>query len=277
MTPPANAIVQYGSLDAAESRCDLLYAGSTPPRCFFGNLDSSVTIVLWGDSHAAMWMPAFEAIATHLGDRLAVFTKSACPPLMGVEPWPSQINRPYIECTKYKSATLAEIKKLHPTEIILTGAFKGFDYTEDGAKIAGGTYLADNQWIPTSAVESVWDRGLATTLSDLRPTGAKLVVVGDIAYPDGDGAQCVSAHQNDLTACRYSRSLATYATHNRDEEFTARAYGASYAPTVQWFCTSRMCDPVVSEIAVYRDTYHITRQYSLWLADALGQEVGLLK
>jgi hypothetical protein len=277
MAPPANAVAQYGSLSAAEGRCDLLYAGSTAPRCFFGDLKSSTTIVLWGDSHGAMWMPAFEAVATHLGYRLAVFTKSACPPLIGVEPWPSQINRPYTECEGFKKAVLAEIKTLHPAKIILTGAFRGFDYTMNGTKVAGGTYLEDNQWIPTSAVQSVWDRGLATTLRDLKSTGAKLVVLGDIAYPKSDGAQCISAHQNNLTACRWIPKLARFAVHNRDEKMTARADGASYASTTQWFCTATVCDPVVGKIAVYRDSYHITRQYSLWLADAVGQAVGLLK
>ena len=222
-------------------------------------------------------MPALIELASQLHDRLAVFTKTGCAPLLGVEPWPRQLNRAYTECEGYKAAALAEIKKLHPAYIVLTGAFEGFAYTFRGAKVMGGTWLSLNQWVPTRAVLSVWDGGLARTLADLKPTGAKLVVLGDIAYPRGDASQCVSAHQSDLAVCRSTPQLATFATHNQDEARTALANGASYVNTIPWFCTATTCDPVVGKIAVYRDAFHITRQYSLWLTRTLGSAVGLIK
>ena len=45
----------------------------------YGDADSSDTIVLTGDSHAAQWLPALERLARERGWRLVAVTKSACP------------------------------------------------------------------------------------------------------------------------------------------------------------------------------------------------------
>ena len=49
-------------------------------RCYYGNVRSKTTIVLFGDSHALAWFPAVERVAKDRGWRLINVTRSACPP-----------------------------------------------------------------------------------------------------------------------------------------------------------------------------------------------------
>ena len=49
------------------------------PECATGDTASTTTVALVGDSHAAMWHPAFQQIATQRHWRLETLTKGACP------------------------------------------------------------------------------------------------------------------------------------------------------------------------------------------------------
>jgi hypothetical protein len=41
-------------------------------------------------------------------------------------------------------------------------------------------------------------------------------------------------------------------------------------------CASTVCPPVIGGYGVYLDAFHITSEYSEWLADAIGVATGLL-
>ncbi|HLU81802.1 MAG TPA: acyltransferase family protein, partial [Trueperaceae bacterium] len=59
--------------------CNLSFTASEPAQhCVYGVLDSSIDVVLIGDSHATMWFPALEQLARYRGWRLVVHAKSSC-------------------------------------------------------------------------------------------------------------------------------------------------------------------------------------------------------
>ena len=79
LTPPlpiANTIRNRAYSDGCHARQDVRKAKG----CTYGDPDSDFTVLLMGDSHGAMWLPAFEAIAARRGWRIFLLTKSACPP-----------------------------------------------------------------------------------------------------------------------------------------------------------------------------------------------------
>ena len=49
------------------------------PECATGDTASATTVALVGDSHAAMWNPAFQQIATQRHWRLEILAKAGCP------------------------------------------------------------------------------------------------------------------------------------------------------------------------------------------------------
>ena len=49
------------------------------PECATGDTASTTTVALVGDSHAAMWNPAFQQVAEQRRWRLETMAKAACP------------------------------------------------------------------------------------------------------------------------------------------------------------------------------------------------------
>ena len=49
-------------------------------------------------------------------------------------------------------------------------------------------------------------------------------------------------------------------------------------PIIPWLCTPApdgVCPPIVDGTVVYRDTGHLTRNFSIYLAAAVGAALGL--
>jgi peptidoglycan/LPS O-acetylase OafA/YrhL len=74
---------------------------------------SSKLVVLWGDSHAASLYLGLRAAQQQIGFRIAQFTASACPPLIGR---PSD-GRP--NCVEFNDLVLAQLRALRPDVVIL--------------------------------------------------------------------------------------------------------------------------------------------------------------
>lgn len=60
-----------------KKKCHQNQKDSEPISCILGDANSSRTMVVVGDSHAAQWVPALEIIARDNGWKLVTFTKSA--------------------------------------------------------------------------------------------------------------------------------------------------------------------------------------------------------
>ena len=277
LSPPAAAIAEQGSLAPEEAACDRDYDVTQADLCLLGDPAGERTMVLWGDSHASMWAPGLSALAEQQGIRLAVFAKYGCAPLLDVTPWHPVEDRAYPECAEFKESVVPLMLDLDPDQVVLTGAFKGWAYTENGrTRIDGGTYDSQGRWTQTDTVDDVWDAGLERTLEALDPTGAPVTVLGDSAYPGEDPTTCFVANGASLTECATPQETAVWDQHNDSEQATAEAAGAAYVSTTRWFCAEDTCPPVVGSIGVYRDGYHVTRQFSLHLARALGEAIGVL-
>jgi peptidoglycan/LPS O-acetylase OafA/YrhL len=113
-------------------------------------------VLVWGDSHAADLIPGFRALQQKTGLRLAQYTASGCPPVIGlVVP-----ERP--ACTATNEAVLERIRALKPDMVILSGYwdYQGF------LKRRGG-------------FDENYAKLLMKTIQDLKAAGvARVVVIG---------------------------------------------------------------------------------------------------
>ena len=82
LTPPlADAARDGGELLAkTQTGCNANSQPVTVPACIWGDRAGSRTLVLLGDSHARMWLPAFDAIGKRLHWKVVLLAKSSCPP-----------------------------------------------------------------------------------------------------------------------------------------------------------------------------------------------------
>ena len=76
--------------------------------------ESGPFVLVWGDSHAADLLPGFRAFQRQAGVRLAQYTTSSCPPILGMQ----VIERPF--CKAINDAVLDRIKILKPDIVVLS-------------------------------------------------------------------------------------------------------------------------------------------------------------
>ena len=88
--------------------------------CSFGDNSNGVKkVVLWGDRHALVLLPAFEALAQANHVQLMFAGRSACRPLrIGAERLSNVANAP---CTAFDEAMQSAISRIHPDVTILAG------------------------------------------------------------------------------------------------------------------------------------------------------------
>jgi hypothetical protein len=69
----------------------------------------------------------------------------------------------------------------------------------------------------------------------------------------------------------YGEFTSSNAQFRRALKRAAAKSGATFADLDSLFCTTTTCPVVVSNVLVYADDFHITWQYSAYVAPALGQ------
>ena len=143
---------------------------------------SATTVVLFGDSHAAMWFPAVDAVANARHWRLVVWTKATCPPV-DVTIVSPDLGRTYSECDQWRAEVSSLIVAMHPLLVVL-GMSPNYDplydITQDGPQ---------------------WLAGLSRSVTALRSSGARVLVLGPVESPDWVVPDCLSAHLDDVRAC----------------------------------------------------------------------------
>jgi SGNH domain (fused to AT3 domains) len=252
--PPTLSQNDYG--------CLVYYTTTTMQPCIYGDPTGSHSIVLYGDSHAANWIAAFDTIGKYLHWKVWQITKAQCP-VPDFPSWDPTRKRLYTECTAFHTFAIKRITQLHPDVVVMSSEGQGPYLVVDGRPTRQG-------------VEAAWGAGLATVIDAIKPVTRKVIVLGDFAYGIPAGRDCLAAHKDDIRACNLVRSRAVGEAHNHMEQRTAQQHGALYVATVPWFCTATVCPAVVDGYSTRNDGFHVTPSYAVWLSEVLAVATGLL-
>ena len=227
--------------------------------CNYGDVAAppSKTVVLFGDSHALMWFPAFDNLANQYGWHLIPQAKATCPPI-NVTVYSPSLGGWYTGCNQWRAAVVARIQALHPALVVL-GFSREYGIPDDHVVVDG----------------AAWMQGLSSMMTTLRATGAQVVLMGDVPYPQtGLVPDCLSAHLTDAVACTLPKQYPYYNPSGvGQEEAVAAAAGAGYVNTQPWFCYDLTCAVIVDNLLVYRDDNHITATYASWLTPVIGADL----
>ncbi len=232
------------------------YLSTAVASCEFGDTSSTRSVVLFGDSHAAMWFPAVDHAANQLGLTLYNWTKATCPPLM-IPIISPVLGRNFVECDQWRQDVLDQIARVHPALVILGVARH---YTD----VYGFTPYS-TQWI----------QGMSAMVSAVRRLGTRVLVVGPVPKPPADVPGCLSVHLSSATACNVPVAAGIDETGKRAEERAVAGAGGSYLDVQPWLCASA-CPAIVGNLLVYRDDNHITAVYASYLGPAMTDELGML-
>ena len=222
------------------------------PECAMGDTASPTTIALVGDSHAAMWAPAFQRAATERQWRLELLAKGACPLLdIPITNPLSRMAELFAHCAEWRQHILNRLEAERPRLIVLS-LWHGYGTTES----LSGYQAYDAQWIDS----------LSRLVKRLRATGARLLVLGPIPDPHFHVPACLSGYLDDVPACTPTRAAAVNQPGIAAEAAVVTAGDGQYVDTSNLFCTAERCPVIVGNALVYLDENHMSQTYARALA-----------
>jgi peptidoglycan/LPS O-acetylase OafA/YrhL len=230
---------------------------SSIPACVFGDLHASSTAVLYGDSHAGMWLQAMNFIGIVAHWKIVYLGKGYCPADMLAYQNPPGIGRSdgeYAVCDKWHTFAIDRINRIHPDVVIITQEVRG--------KPNGDNYTP-----------SQWQQGLENTFKQLDVPTSRILVLGNTPSLPQSGPQCLSRNGADVQACS-APNTSTWTQYADAEQAAATSAGARYISVIPWFC-STTCTAVIGKYEVYFDDHHITGAYSFFLSGVLSQALDL--
>jgi peptidoglycan/LPS O-acetylase OafA/YrhL len=252
--PLANAAAEEKSVYLDGCMRDFLQTGH--PECASGDPASATTIALVGDSHAAMWNPAFRQLAEQRHWRLETLARAGCP-LLDLTISSPLLHREYTECEQWRAEIMDRLRAEHPRLVVLS-MWRGYG----SADWPSGFTSYDQAWLES----------LTRIIKQLRDIGTQVLVLGPIPDPQSVVPVCLSAHLDDPTACAPHRSAAVNQSGIAAESAVTEASGGHYADVTALFCTAERCPVIVDNTLVYFDWNHLTLEY----ARALGPVIGAL-
>ena len=244
------------------SACEPGVADASAAICTLGDQHGKGLIVLYGDSHAFMWIPAFIDIARSVHSRLVVLAKPGCPAgfvTIVNPPGTGQANGPYHACNQWHQWATGWINRARPDLLVVT---QRADWMMPNGSNGGAR--------PFTVAE--WKRGVTTMFHALHLPATKQVLLGNSPEFTFDPHICLFSNQHNVQACSEAASRAVVAGFNGAERSAAQDSGVGYIDVTPWFC-STTCTAIIDHYRVYADNVHITGTYSRYLEVVLQQQL----
>lgn len=244
---PIPAVTDPGLLVADSAHVDLgncdAYFSASWKLCQLGDPTGTKTVVVFGNSHSAMWSPAIEAAAKAAGWKYYPIVHEAC----GLAVMPNYLHQwaPGNSCSLWYATALADIKKLHPNTIVI------------------GTYTHEAEWAP----------GLAEILKQMAPLAKRVVLLSDttrIINP----SSCLLESGATQGTCLFP--LSALRAHNVVvARGLAAQSGAQFLDVTPWFCDQGKCPSLIDDIVPFFDGSHVTEEYSAYLGGVMATALNL--
>jgi peptidoglycan/LPS O-acetylase OafA/YrhL len=218
----------------------------TYPCGSFGDPRGRRTIAVVGDSHAGMWVPAFDAVARRQHWKMLLFEKDGCPIANYPDFVSSKLGRVFTECNAWRAAVIRLVGTLRPSLVAVAGQTRSV---------------------------ALGPEGMEETIGALAASGAKVVFLEDTPYPNREVPDCLAKNASNPRKCalgRHDDQVRLDWVQRANEVTGARRGGASVIDPTGWFCTDQSCPAVVGNTLVYLDESHITATYARQLAPVLS-------
>jgi hypothetical protein len=212
--------------------------------CSYGEVKKpSKTIALVGGSHAEHWLPALERLAREYKWKVVAVTKSACQYSTEVESNPS--------CEQWNKDVHEVLLKIRP-DVVFTTSTRRRDVKKKSVEYIPEGYL------------SHWER--------LAKDGISVLAIRDSARTKPDVPDCIEANRQNIAKCAVPREQLFDAV-DPASLLDPKPGNVAFIDLTDRFCDDKLCYPVGGNVLVYRDTHHITIEYSRSLAAPLGMRM----
>jgi peptidoglycan/LPS O-acetylase OafA/YrhL len=244
LTPPPGKLLEPEYLYTFPSGCVPVTASQTTSDvCRLGADNAAKSIVVFGDSHAQMWMPTILAMAKRDGWVVIPLVKSGCVPSSWLgNGYPGTKAAILRQCHAWYRWASRKAKSLRPDVVLMTGCCGGAD--GETARATRGAYIS-----LTNSVKRV---------------AKSVLVMADDEGVHRQPVDCLLARNASMKTCTSTWNDERFSLHD-DLAAIAGKKGFGFLKTRGWFCFEYQCPMVVGRTVVYRDTGHITKPYALRL------------
>jgi len=226
---------------------------TTARLCPRGSVGASRHSVVYGDSHAGMWLPPLEMLATRHHVEILPLVKLGCAPFDVVQ----TKNGGALDCRPFRTWALNQMRRYRPEVIYVS-------------------YRSLLEVVPPTGEtsEQAWAEGARTSLRQLTRIAPRVVIIGDITGLPYAPADCLTAPNSTMASCTSTTQDVT-TTGNTITHDAAESSGARFIDVQDLVCADSRCPLVIGGLVTYHDEGHISRSWSLTLAAELGRRLGL--
>jgi peptidoglycan/LPS O-acetylase OafA/YrhL len=236
-------------------------APSTLP-CLYGDLTSSTTIALFGDSHALSWFPALNIVAKKNSWKLLSLTMSACSPA-DIPAWDPSNHSVMKNCAIWRADSLRRIALAKPMIVIVAGT-RGFATIDAKGRVLKG-----------DAKAAAWRSGMKRTIDQVKRAAEKVIYIGDAPASLVDPPVCLSAHPKNALDCATPVARAIQNDWIGQETAMTIEEGITFIAPDLWICPTSPCPVILGNLLIYMDGGHLTATFSAALASHLRKAISI--
>ena len=230
--------------------------------CARGDTDADRTVVVLGDSHGLMWVPAVERIAQHSGWRAYYLVKPNCT-AADVVVADSGGTDPWADCSDFRQWAFDQIADLHPDLVIVSSTGSHAIATDDGPVRPG-----------RAGRSAALREGFTATLERLVPLADRVVLLRDVPRAEDEPGPCLTEGGADLGSCDFT-PVGLRVQETDAAQDAAVATDVEVIDPTRWLCWRDECPAVIGDYLPYRDRDHLTTDYAAELGDDLGRALGI--
>lgn len=219
--------------------------------------DGRRTVAIVGDSHGTAWFSAFDVLGKQRSWRVVTYTRASCPFSDARRTLPDEPAVRYRVCRSSNAEVERRLVGDPAIDTVFVSAFSSAYGWEQGP----GPTLADPA---TDGFREVWAR--------LADGGKQVVVLRDVPSVKDriETPICLERSDLDAAACATTRADGLQ-PDVQAEAVDGAPEGVSLIDLTDRFCDEDRCFGVVGDVIVYRDSSHLSEEYSTLLAPYLGQ------
>ena len=219
--------------------CHLGLGEFQPKPCFVNLKSEGPLIYLYGDSHAAQWVPALEIASQSINFKLRILTKSSCPFVS------LNLNK---NCNRWQKNVLQEISINKPSIVIL-------------ASLTNAKYFSP---LTDQSYSRLWMENFSETITFLNKK-THVVLIEDTPYSLFNTSQCLLIKTS--SKCNFK---------NKESKLTKKIRSFSQNQSVDYltlnkfFCNYEYCFASNNTFNYFYDNHHISVSLSKSLSTPLG-------
>jgi hypothetical protein len=247
--PDVRAIDAEGSAPLAGRWC--APGDPAPPDCLLGSAALTEGAVLWGDSHALALSPAVADFVQRRHLRLREFTRSACPPVPGLDVVAPN-GTAFPRCAAFNRAALDAILRDSNIRLVILEA-------------RWEVYLNEGRIRPADMAAQKMSAALDALLTTLAARNVKVLLIGNVPRVPFVPAQCYGHKRvlgRDPAACTLLPRADARAPIAVTDALIARAAARqpndrAYFPAAA-LCDRSACRTFASGHVLYADAHHLS-------------------